>query len=146
MEQGMEQGCTGMIQQEHLTAAGMAGHPLTKSHQRPYCHVVRRTCRAPLSPPLPGLLPSSQWGPATPGGQRQAPVLGSQVPPFWQRQAWLQLLPKVPAGQAGDGWQRSAGTWGCSHATGAAQQGAAGWQAGSRHSCLWQQAFLPSWG
>lgn len=69
----------------------------------------RRTRRAPLSPPLPGLLPSSQWGPATPGGQRQAPVLGSQVPPFWQRQAWLQLLPKVPAGQAGDGWQRSAG-------------------------------------
>lgn len=26
--------------------------------------------------------PSSQWAPLTPGGQRQAPVTGSQVPPF----------------------------------------------------------------
>lgn len=47
-----------------------------------------------------GLSPSSQWIPATPGGQRQVPVVGSQVPPFWQRQSWLQFLPKVPGGQA----------------------------------------------
>lgn len=46
-------------------------------------------------------LPSWQNSPATPGGQRQAPVAGSQVPPFWQRQLRLQFLPKVPAGQAG---------------------------------------------
>lgn len=30
-------------------------------------------------------------------------MAGSQVPPFWHRQLWLQLLPKVPAGQAGEG-------------------------------------------
>lgn len=30
-------------------------------------------------------------------------MAGSQVPPFWQRQLWLQLVPKVPAGQAGEG-------------------------------------------
>lgn len=47
--------------------------------------------------------PSWQSSPATPGGQRQAPVAGSHVPPFWHRQLWLQLLPKVPAGQAGEG-------------------------------------------
>lgn len=47
--------------------------------------------------------PSWQSSPATPGGHRQAPLAGSQVPPFWHRQLWLQLLPKVPAGQAGEG-------------------------------------------
>lgn len=46
-------------------------------------------------------LPSWQSSPATPGGQRQAPVAESQVPPFWQRQARLQFFPKVLAGQAG---------------------------------------------
>lgn len=50
--------------------------------------------------PLPRHPPSSQWAPPTPGGQRQVPVTGSQVPPFRQLQEELQFFPKVSGGQA----------------------------------------------
>lgn len=50
--------------------------------------------------PLQRHPPSSQWAPPTPGGQRQVPVTGSQVPPFRQLQEELQFFPKVSGGQA----------------------------------------------
>lgn len=63
-------------------------------HQAPYYLPFFRVPRGGLH------APSSQWAPLTPGGQRQAPDTGSQVPPFWQVQGELQFFPKVSGGQA----------------------------------------------
>lgn len=53
--------------------------------------------------------PSSQRAPPTPGGQRQAPVVGSQVPPFRQPQEKLQFFPKVSGGHAVGGTAKREG-------------------------------------
>lgn len=61
---------------------------------------------AALWPGVVGATPSSPFSqarPDQPSGHVQWPEAGSQLPPFWQRQACWQLWPYWPAGQAGMG-------------------------------------------
>lgn len=119
------------------------------AHQIPPKALLTRgekDAQSPAVPPSARALTVLAVGPGHAGwaaagaraGLAGAPVLAA---------AGLAAAPPEGAGRAGWGQMAEvSGMWGCSHTAGAAQQGAAGWQAGSRHSCLWQQAFLPSWG